>query len=130
LFPLASVFPAVIVLSCCRKGKKILAYAGTDSILYNLLILFCPSLLVVFQVISQNEADYFFDSLRQLTDWTKRNKPVKDGKETASMTRSCMRYCVELGKQQTGLIPSYHMCDRVLFYHFYLYICGYCLHQQ
>lgn len=31
------------------------------------------------KVISQNEADYFFDSLRQLTDWTKRNKPVKDG---------------------------------------------------
>uniref|UniRef100_G1MRS5 Uncharacterized protein n=1 Tax=Meleagris gallopavo TaxID=9103 RepID=G1MRS5_MELGA len=40
------------------------------------------------KVISQNEADYFFDSLRQLTDWTKRNKPVKDGKETVSMTRS------------------------------------------
>ena len=31
------------------------------------------------KVISQNEADYFFDSLRQLTDWTKRNKLVKDG---------------------------------------------------
>uniref|UniRef100_A0A8C2TWW9 Myosin VIIB n=1 Tax=Coturnix japonica TaxID=93934 RepID=A0A8C2TWW9_COTJA len=31
------------------------------------------------KVISQNEADYFFDSLRQVTDWTKRNKPAKDG---------------------------------------------------
>uniref|UniRef100_A0A8B9V665 Myosin VIIB n=1 Tax=Anas zonorhyncha TaxID=75864 RepID=A0A8B9V665_9AVES len=31
------------------------------------------------KVISQNEADYFFDSLRQVTDWNRRNKPVKDG---------------------------------------------------
>ncbi|XP_030351869.1 unconventional myosin-VIIb [Strigops habroptila] len=31
------------------------------------------------KVISQNEADYFFDSLRQVTDWHRRNKPGKDG---------------------------------------------------
>uniref|UniRef100_A0A8D2MYG7 Myosin VIIB n=1 Tax=Zonotrichia albicollis TaxID=44394 RepID=A0A8D2MYG7_ZONAL len=31
------------------------------------------------KVISQNEADYFFDSLRQVTDWNKRNRPGKDG---------------------------------------------------
>uniref|UniRef100_A0A674ITT3 Myosin VIIB n=1 Tax=Terrapene triunguis TaxID=2587831 RepID=A0A674ITT3_9SAUR len=31
------------------------------------------------KVISQNEADYFFDSLRQVTDWTRKNKPGKDG---------------------------------------------------
>ncbi|NXC88659.1 MYO7A protein, partial [Cercotrichas coryphoeus] len=31
------------------------------------------------KVISQNEADYFFDSLRQVTDWSRRNKPGKDG---------------------------------------------------
>ncbi|XP_064021334.1 unconventional myosin-VIIb [Pogoniulus pusillus] len=31
------------------------------------------------KVISQNEADYFFDSLRQVTDWNRRNKPGKDG---------------------------------------------------
>ncbi|NWQ78989.1 MYO7B protein, partial [Columbina picui] len=31
------------------------------------------------KVISQNEADYFFDSLRQVTEWTRRNKPGKDG---------------------------------------------------
>ncbi|KAM6260380.1 unconventional myosin-VIIb [Spheniscus humboldti] len=31
------------------------------------------------KVISQNEADYFFDSLRQMTDWNRRNKPGKDG---------------------------------------------------
>ncbi|EMP42626.1 Myosin-VIIb [Chelonia mydas] len=30
------------------------------------------------KVISQNEADYFFDSLRQVTDWTRKNKPGKD----------------------------------------------------
>ncbi|NWU97400.1 MYO7A protein, partial [Upupa epops] len=31
------------------------------------------------KVISQNEADYFFDSLRQVTEWSRRNKPGKDG---------------------------------------------------
>uniref|UniRef100_A0A8C8S4Z2 Myosin VIIB n=1 Tax=Pelusios castaneus TaxID=367368 RepID=A0A8C8S4Z2_9SAUR len=31
------------------------------------------------KVISQNEADYFFDSLRQVTDWTRKTKPAKDG---------------------------------------------------
>ncbi|XP_028930002.1 unconventional myosin-VIIb [Ornithorhynchus anatinus] len=31
------------------------------------------------KVISQNEADFFFDSLRQVSDWTQKNKPVKDG---------------------------------------------------
>ncbi|XP_077205445.1 unconventional myosin-VIIb isoform X2 [Paroedura picta] len=30
------------------------------------------------KVISQNEADYFFDSLRQVTDWMRKNKPGKD----------------------------------------------------
>ncbi|KAM9378838.1 unconventional myosin-VIIb [Phaethornis superciliosus] len=37
------------------------------------------------KVISQNEADYFFDSLRQVTDWNRRNKPGKDG-ATMSVT--------------------------------------------
>ncbi|XP_066565263.1 unconventional myosin-VIIa [Amia ocellicauda] len=31
------------------------------------------------KVLSLNEADYFFDSLRQITDWTKKTKRVKDG---------------------------------------------------
>ncbi|XP_059711231.1 unconventional myosin-VIIb [Haemorhous mexicanus] len=31
------------------------------------------------KVISQNEADYFFDSLRQVTDWNRRNRPGRDG---------------------------------------------------
>ncbi|XP_029471551.1 unconventional myosin-VIIb isoform X2 [Rhinatrema bivittatum] len=30
------------------------------------------------KVLSQNNDDYFFDSLRQLNDWTKQHKPVKD----------------------------------------------------
>lgn len=30
-------------------------------------------------MISQNEADYFFDSLRQVTDWTRKNRPGKEG---------------------------------------------------
>lgn len=62
-----------------------IGYVGTGSTTYDLLIPpFSPSLLGLFQVISQNEADYFFDSLRQVTDWNRRNKPGKDGKENAS----------------------------------------------
>ncbi|KAM6921827.1 unconventional myosin-VIIb [Xenentodon cancila] len=39
------------------------------------------SLFVVIQdkVLSLNDTDYFFDSLRQITDWTKRSKQIKDG---------------------------------------------------
>uniref|UniRef100_A0A803TJP1 Myosin VIIB n=1 Tax=Anolis carolinensis TaxID=28377 RepID=A0A803TJP1_ANOCA len=35
------------------------------------------------KVISQNEADYFFDSLRQVSDWTRKNRP---GKEVVPIT--------------------------------------------
>ncbi|XP_044291458.1 unconventional myosin-VIIb [Varanus komodoensis] len=35
------------------------------------------------KVISQNEADYFFDSLRQVTDWMRKNRP---GKEVVPIT--------------------------------------------
>lgn len=35
------------------------------------------------QVLSLNDADYFFDSLRQITDWSKKAKRVKDGNRTA-----------------------------------------------
>lgn len=31
------------------------------------------------QVISQKEGDFFFDSLRQVSDWVRRNKPQKEG---------------------------------------------------
>lgn len=61
------------------------------------------------QVISQNEADYFFDSLRQVTDWNRRNRPGKDGKENASMTRSSMRCCVELESSWSIQYDSLHL---------------------
>lgn len=35
------------------------------------------------QVISQNEGDFFFDSLRQVSDWVKKNKPQKEGEGRA-----------------------------------------------
>uniref|UniRef100_A0A8D3DLE7 Myosin VIIBa n=1 Tax=Scophthalmus maximus TaxID=52904 RepID=A0A8D3DLE7_SCOMX len=35
------------------------------------------------KVLSLNDADYFFDSLRQITDWSKKAKRVKDGNRTA-----------------------------------------------
>uniref|UniRef100_A0A3Q2Y1Q6 Unconventional myosin-VIIa-like n=1 Tax=Hippocampus comes TaxID=109280 RepID=A0A3Q2Y1Q6_HIPCM len=31
------------------------------------------------KVLSLNDGDYFFDSLRQITDWSKQNKRIKDG---------------------------------------------------
>lgn len=31
------------------------------------------------QVISQKEGDFFFDSLRHVSDWVKKNKPQKEG---------------------------------------------------
>uniref|UniRef100_A0A3B4VH14 Unconventional myosin-VIIa-like n=1 Tax=Seriola dumerili TaxID=41447 RepID=A0A3B4VH14_SERDU len=31
------------------------------------------------KVLSLNDADYFFDSLRQITDWSKKSKRIKDG---------------------------------------------------
>ena len=33
----------------------------------------------LFQVLSLNDVDYFFDSLRQITDWSKKAKRIKDG---------------------------------------------------
>ncbi|KAM6963110.1 unconventional myosin-VIIb [Aplochiton taeniatus] len=35
------------------------------------------------KVLSLNETDYFFDSLRQITDWSKKAKRVKDGEPTS-----------------------------------------------
>lgn len=136
-FPLASVFPAIIVLCHCRQGKKIQPYTWVcwhrQCFIWSTNPSFPPFIAwPLFQVISQNEADYFFDSLRQVTDWNRRNKPGKDGKEKASMTRNCMRHCVELGKQQiypVTFTPSWEACGRAL-YLFCLYIHSYCLHQQ
>ncbi|KAJ6669187.1 hypothetical protein lerEdw1_007996 [Lerista edwardsae] len=45
------------------------------------------------KVISQNEADYFFDSLRQVTDWTRKNRPSKEG-----MGMDGLVLCVELSQ--------------------------------
>lgn len=44
------------------------------------------------QVISQKEGDFFFDSLRQVSDWVKKNKPQKEGEEAS----------VELGEGAAG----------------------------
>ena len=35
--------------------------------------------LLLIQVLSLNEADYFFDSLRQITDWSKKVKTTREG---------------------------------------------------
>uniref|UniRef100_A0A8C9ERM7 Myosin VIIB n=1 Tax=Pavo cristatus TaxID=9049 RepID=A0A8C9ERM7_PAVCR len=64
------------------------------------------------KVISQNEADYFFDSLRQLTDWTKRNKPVKDGKETYLLQPFLSGFKVGLFQELPKYLRGYHNCSR------------------
>ncbi|KAK6320709.1 hypothetical protein J4Q44_G00098160 [Coregonus suidteri] len=38
------------------------------------------------KVLSLNESDYFFDSLRQITDWSKKAKSVKEGGGPMNMT--------------------------------------------
>lgn len=41
-------------------------------------------------MISQNEADYFFDSLRQVTDWTRKNRPSREGMEMGGWILGCL----------------------------------------
>uniref|UniRef100_A0A8C3DKP1 Myosin VIIB n=1 Tax=Corvus moneduloides TaxID=1196302 RepID=A0A8C3DKP1_CORMO len=68
------------------------------------------------KVISQNEADYFFDSLRQVTDWNRRNKPGKDGKENASMTRTYEVYFMR--KLWLNVAPGKDLkADTIFHYH-------------
>ncbi|KAJ3600120.1 hypothetical protein NHX12_034070, partial [Muraenolepis orangiensis] len=43
-------------------------------------------------VLSLNEADYFFDSLRQITDWTKRAKRVNDGNSLSELPKYLRGY--------------------------------------
>lgn len=42
----------------------------------------------LFQVLSLNDTDYFFDSLRQITDWSKKANRSKDGKTLLSDGRA------------------------------------------
>lgn len=59
----------------------------TDFELGRLMPLMRSDPVSVFQVLSSNDADYFFDSLRQITDWSRRTKRVKDGRSTSSGVR-------------------------------------------
>uniref|UniRef100_A0A8C6NF36 Uncharacterized protein n=1 Tax=Melopsittacus undulatus TaxID=13146 RepID=A0A8C6NF36_MELUD len=65
------------------------------------------------KVISQNEADYFFDSLRQVTDWNRRNKPGKDG---AAMSVAYKVYFMR--KLWLNVIPGKDLkADSIFHYH-------------
>ncbi|XP_061861375.1 unconventional myosin-VIIb [Colius striatus] len=65
------------------------------------------------KVISQNEADYFFDSLRQVTEWNRRNKPGKDG---ASMSVAYEVYFMR--KLWLNVTPGKDLkADSVFHYH-------------
>lgn len=44
---------------------------------------FLGSPVCFLQVLSLNDADYFFDSLRQITDWSRRAKRIKEGTESS-----------------------------------------------
>ncbi|XP_068001386.1 unconventional myosin-VIIb isoform X2 [Melanerpes formicivorus] len=64
------------------------------------------------KVISQNEADYFFDSLRQVTDWNRRNKPGKDGAMSVAYEVYFMR------KLWLNVIPGKDLkADSIFHYH-------------
>ncbi|XP_025935824.1 unconventional myosin-VIIb [Apteryx rowi] len=65
------------------------------------------------KVISQNEADYFFDSLRQVTDWNRKNKPGKDG---ATMSVAYEVYFMR--KLWLNVIPGKDLkADSIFHYH-------------
>ncbi|XP_063162991.1 unconventional myosin-VIIb isoform X2 [Candoia aspera] len=65
------------------------------------------------KVISQNEADYFFDSLRQVTDWTQKNRP---GKEVFPITMNYQVYFMR--KLWLNVIPGKDLkADCIFHYH-------------
>ncbi|XP_036093884.1 unconventional myosin-VIIb isoform X3 [Rousettus aegyptiacus] len=65
------------------------------------------------QVISQKEGDFFFDSLRQVSDWVKKSKPQKEG---APMTLPYQVYFMR--KLWLSVAPGKDMnADTILHYH-------------
>lgn len=46
------------------------------------------------QVISQKEGDFFFDSLREVSDWVKKSKPQKEGGVSTGQGGARKRECV------------------------------------
>ncbi|XP_067598359.1 unconventional myosin-VIIb isoform X1 [Pseudorca crassidens] len=65
------------------------------------------------KVISQKEGDFFFDSLRQVADWVKKNKPQKEG---AAVTLSYQVYFMR--KLWLSVAPGRDVkADTILHYH-------------
>ncbi|XP_057601473.1 unconventional myosin-VIIb isoform X2 [Hippopotamus amphibius kiboko] len=65
------------------------------------------------KVISQKEGDFFFDSLRQVSDWVKKNKPQKEG---APVTLPYQVYFMR--KLWLGVAPGKDVkADTILHYH-------------
>uniref|UniRef100_A0A8D2DM55 Unconventional myosin-VIIb n=1 Tax=Sciurus vulgaris TaxID=55149 RepID=A0A8D2DM55_SCIVU len=65
------------------------------------------------KVISQKEGDFFFDSLRQVSDWVKKNKPQKEG---APVTLPYQVYFMR--KLWLSVAPGKDMnADTILHYH-------------
>ncbi|XP_045633678.1 unconventional myosin-VIIb isoform X3 [Ursus americanus] len=65
------------------------------------------------KVISQQEGDFFFDSLRQVSDWVKKNKPQKEG---APVTLPYQVYFMR--KLWLNVTPGKDMnADTILHYH-------------
>ncbi|XP_054934667.1 unconventional myosin-VIIb isoform X1 [Physeter macrocephalus] len=65
------------------------------------------------KVISQKEGDFFFDSLRQVADWVKKNKPQKEG---AAVTLPYQVYFMR--KLWLGVVPGRDVkADTILHYH-------------
>ncbi|XP_012505369.1 PREDICTED: unconventional myosin-VIIb [Propithecus coquereli] len=65
------------------------------------------------KVISQKEGDFFFDSLRQVSDWVKKNKPQKEG---APVTLPYQLYFMR--KLWLNVVPGKDVnADTILHYH-------------
>uniref|UniRef100_A0A8C0FM94 Myosin VIIB n=1 Tax=Bubo bubo TaxID=30461 RepID=A0A8C0FM94_BUBBB len=65
------------------------------------------------KVISQNEADYFFDSLRQVTDWNRRNKPGKDECVSQCLLQPILSgFRAGLFQELPKYLRGYHKCSK------------------
>ncbi|XP_057696428.1 unconventional myosin-VIIb isoform X2 [Corythoichthys intestinalis] len=54
------------------------------------------------KVLSLNDSDYFFDSLRQITDWSKKSKRIKDGKSWAPLNDILWVYFIRMCVDSAG----------------------------
>lgn len=64
-----------------------------------------PAFSLLPKVISLKEGDFFFDSLRQVSDWVKKNRPQKEGEGLLPGGGGCLLHSQTLSP--FSLIPLF-----------------------